>query len=278
MENEEIVEQTTDTENVDTLSTEELEDKVEGTETAETTEIENNNEVVDEKEVKTFTQEELNEIVKGRLAKQERKIREEYEDKYSRVENVLNAGLGTNDISEATERLAEFYKEKGVNIPEQKLTSRQERILANAEANEIIEDGYEVLVKEVDRLASKGADNLTSKEKLIFTKLAEERTRQESIRDLKAIGVGEEILKDKEFKDFSDKLNPTLSLKEKYEMYEKVKPKKKIETMGSMKGTPAKGNEVKEFYTREEALKFTREDFNKNPKLFKAVENSMTKW
>ena len=30
--------------------------------------------------------------------------------------------------------------------------------------------------------------------------------------------------------------------------------------------------------TREEALKFTVEDFNKNPELFKAVEKSMRKW
>ena len=43
-----------------------------------------------------------------------------------------------------------------------------------------------------------------------------------------------------------------------------------------MKTTPA--NEVKEFYTYEEASKFTRKDFEANPELFKAVENSMTKW
>ena len=212
------------------------------------------------------------------MFRQESKIRDEYERKYSRVEEVLNAGLGTNDINEATEKLTEFYKEQGVNIPEQKLTTRQEKILAEAEANEIIADGYNELVKEVDKLANKGADNLTSKEKLIFTKLAEERTRQEALKDLKSIGIGEEILEDKEFKEFSDKLNPKLSLKEKYEMYEKIKPKKKIETIGSMKGTPSKDNGVKEFYSRDEALKFTKEDFDKNPKLFKAVEESMAKW
>lgn len=273
MEDEEIVEQTTETENVDTLATEQLEDKVEEVETAETTE-----EVVEEKETKTFTQKEVDKFVKDRLFRQENKIRDEYEQKYSRVEEVLNAGLGTNDIREATEKLTEFYKDQGINIPEQKLTSRQERILAEAEANEIIADGYDELVKEVDKLANKGADNLTSKEKLIFTKLAEERTRQEALKDLRSIGIGEEILEDKEFKDFSDKLNPKLSLKEKYEMYEKIKPKKKIETIGSMKGTPSKDNSIKDFYTREEALKFTREDFNKNQKLFEAVEKSMVKW
>lgn len=273
MEDEEIVEQTTDTENVGTLATEELEDKVKEVETAEPTE-----EVVGEKETKIFTQEEVDKFVKDRLFRQENKIRDEYERKYSRVEEVLNAGLGTKDIGEATEKLTEFYKEQGIDIPEQKLTTRQERILAEAEANEIISDGYDELVKEVDKLANKGTNNLTSKEKIIFTKLAEERTRQEALKDLKSIGIGEDILNDKDFKEFSDKLNPKLSLKEKYEMYEKFKPKKKIETIGSMKGTPSKDSGIKDFYSRDEALKFTREDFNKYPELFKAVEKSMAKW
>ena len=36
--------------------------------------------------------------------------------------------------------------------------------------------------------------------------------------------------------------------------------------------------EIKDFYTYEEASKFTRKDFDKNPALFKAVERSMTMW
>lgn len=275
MENEEIVEQTTDTENVDTLATEELEERQDTTKAPETTE----NNVEEEKEVEKFTQEQVNQIVQERLRRQESKIRNEYEEKYAQVETVLNAGLGTKTLDEATDKLTEFYKSKGIQIPETKLTKRQEEILAEAEANDIISGGYDELVKEVDKLASKGADNLTSKEKLVFTKLAQERTTQEAIKELSKIGVGKEILEDTEFKEFSNKLNPKLSVKEKYEMYQKMKPKKKIETIGSMKN-PENSNDkgVKDFYTREEALKFTREDFNKNPELFKAVERSMTKW
>ena len=37
-------------------------------------------------------------------------------------------------------------------------------------------------------------------------------------------------------------------------------------------------NDVKDFYTFEEASKFTIEDFNKNPKLYEAVERSSYKW
>jgi hypothetical protein len=35
---------------------------------------------------------------------------------------------------------------------------------------------------------------------------------------------------------------------------------------------------VKDFYSYEEAKKFTKADFDKNPALFAAVERSMQKW
>ena len=61
-------------------------------------------------------------------------------------------------------------------------------------------------------------------------------------------------------------------------MYSKFKPKPEVETIGSMKNTASTDTGVKDFYTRDEALKFTRKDFDKNPELFKAVERSMLKW
>ena len=224
MDEKEVLEQTNETENVDTSATE----QIEGVEldTAEATE---QSDVVDEKEVK-FSQDDLDRIVKDRLSRQETKIREEYEEKYGRLETILNAGLGTNNVEDATERMANFYKEQGIKIPEMKLTARQEQILAEAEVKDIIEDGYDEIVKSVDNLAKKGADKMTPKEKLIFTKLAEERRRQEGMKELAKIGVDKDILGNTEFIEFSNKLNPNLSMKEKYEMYEKLKPKKKIET------------------------------------------------
>ena len=48
--------------------------------------------------------------------------------------------------------------------------------------------------------------------------------------------------------------------------------------MGSMKNATSTDSGVKDFYTRDEALKFTRKDYDKNPELFKAVERSMLKW
>jgi hypothetical protein len=85
-------------------------------------------------------------------------------------------------------------------------------------------------------------------------------------------------LEDKEFIEFAKDLNQNLSIKDQYEKYLKYRPKPKVEPMGSMKGTTEKSNEVKDFYTREEAMQFTKEDFDKNPKLYEAVEKSMHKW
>jgi hypothetical protein len=36
--------------------------------------------------------------------------------------------------------------------------------------------------------------------------------------------------------------------------------------------------EVKDFYTREEALKFTQKEVNENPKLYEAIVDSARKW
>ena len=48
--------------------------------------------------------------------------------------------------------------------------------------------------------------------------------------------------------------------------------------MGSMKSSTAKETGVKDFYTVEEARRFTKADYDKNPELFQAVQRSMTKW
>ena len=64
-----------------------------------------------------------------------------------------------------------------------------------------------------------------------------------------------------------------------YELYTKTQPKKEIKTIGSMKSTKATDdNGVQDFYSFEEASKFTKADFDKNPALFKAVQASIPKW
>jgi len=89
MDEDEMLETTNEAEKVDTLTTEEREG--EGTlESAEFTD--DTGDVKEENEAK-FSQDDLDRIVKDRLSRQETKIREEFEQKYGRLETIVNAGL-----------------------------------------------------------------------------------------------------------------------------------------------------------------------------------------
>ena len=269
MENENLV--TDVTENVE-QTTEEMQEEVQ-------TESEVQDTVQNVEQPTMFTKEQVDEMIAKKLARKENKIRREYEDKYSRLETVLNTGLGTSNVEEATEKLSGFYTQKGIKIPEApKYSDRDIKILANAEANDIISGGYDEIVEEVDRMANIGADNMSEMQKQVYLKLAEERTRLEQERDLASIGVGSDAIESKEFKDFASKLNPNLSLKEKYEMYTQFNPKPKGKPIGSMKGSLSNDNGVKDFYTYEESLQFSKDDLDRNPELYQALLKSMLKW
>lgn len=265
--NRELVEETEKTE----LTAEEIEDvESDDTEVIDTEETKEETAPVEE----TFTKEQVNAMVEKRLRRQENKLRREYANKYGKLETVVKAGLGTDTTEEAVEKLTEFYSQKGINIPEEPTyTSRDLEVLANAEANEIISEGYEDIVEETERLANIGTKNMTEREKLVFKKLAEERQRIEEIKELNSIGIKMEDLDNEEFKEFANKLNPELSLKEKYDMYQKIKPKKEVKTIGSMKGVPE--SRYKDYYTPEEIARLTEEDLD-DPRVWDAVRKSMT--
>lgn len=262
--NEELV---NTTENVEELTTEEIED-VETNEPVE--EVEETSEPKEE----TFTKSQLDEIVKKRLGRQENKLRKEYAKKYGKLETVVNAGLGTEDIDEAVNKLTDFYKTKGINIPTEPQYSTEDlEVLASKDAEDIISGGYEDIVEEVDRLAQINPDNMSARERITFTKLANARKEIEEEKELASIGVKKEELEAEEFKTYAAKLNPNLTLKEKYDMYLEQKPKKEIKTIGSMKGIPE--SKYKDYYTPEEISKLTEEDLD-DPRIWEAVRRSMT--
>lgn len=276
--NEELV---LSTENVEELATEELVDGAKvGEEAVNMTETEVTTE---EPKGKFYTDKEFDDIVKRKLRRQKDRLEDDFKKKYGadlELANVVRQGIGEDDAKEAVTKMSNFYKQNGVEILpfQHSLSQRDEEILAEYEAKDIISSGYDDLVEEVDRLAAIGVENMTPREKIVFSKLASERTRQEALKDLASIGVNKEALEDKDFMDFADKLNPNLSVKEKYEMYSKFKPKPKVEQMGSMKGATVKDDGVKDFYSYEESLKFTKSDLDKNPKLFEAIVKSMQRW
>lgn len=232
---------------------------------------------------KTYTEAEFNakldEVIGKKLARNTAKLRKEYEQKYGELENVLRAGTGKEDVTEITDTFREWYTQKGVQIPNgPRYSDRDVEVLARAEAEDIIKSGFDEVVEETDRLADLGFDNMNPRERAVFKTLAEYRKDTERGTELSKIGVTKDVYESKEFKDFASKFSAGTSVTEIYEIYAKMQPKKEIQTMGSMKNSTSDNGTVKDFYTREEALKFTKKDFDKNPALFKAVEQSMLKW
>ena len=179
----------------ETLETQEIEEITENTEeTVEETLVDGEEkveEVNEEPKEETLTVSQL----KDRLARQERKLNRKYEkelneklSKYQQTETILQKGLEVNNIDEANEKLKTFYKEKGIEMPEmkQKEYSKWEtEVLAKAEAEEIISDGYEEMESEANRLANIGIKNLSNKDKTIFNTLASRLTIENDKRELR---------------------------------------------------------------------------------------------
>ena len=267
--NEELVEET---ENVEELTTEEIKD-VETVETPEET-ISQEPTETEEERINRLVNEKVDEILPKKLARKEAKMRKEYANKYGRLETVVNAGLHTDNIDEAVNKLTDFYTQRGISIPsEPRYSDRDLEVLAKAEADDIISGGYEDIVEESDRLASIDPTRLNARDKKVLELLKTERGKQEEAKELAAIGISEKELNDSHFREFESKLNPNLTLKEKYEMYQANLPKKEVNTIGSMRGVPE--SKYKDYYTPEEISKLTEEDLD-DPRVWEAVRKSMT--
>ena len=255
-------------------------EKIENLVTEEVTE---NVESTTEETSKTYTEAEFNakldEVLGKKIARKEAKIRKEYERKYGNLEEVLKAGTGKESVEDMTDTFKAFYEQKGIKIPQKPTYSdRETEILAKAEAEDIISAGYDEVVEEVERLSEIGAANMSAKERAMFQVLADHRQNAERGRELSKIGVTEDVYNGAEFREFASKFASNIPVTEIYDIYRKTKPQKEIRTMGSMKSSTSTDDTVKDFYTRDEAMRFTKKDFDKNPALYKAVEKSMLKW
>lgn len=282
MEYEEMLEQANETENVETQTTEENVEGIELTDTTET--IEANEPIEEEKaEVKSLRellkehpeyQEEFNGMMKTRLDRKDREHQKEL-SKYRSTEEVLKKGLNATDITDAESKLREFWKAEGISLPEPTkpgLTDNEIRILAKAEADEIIESGD--AEAEANKLASKGYDNMSAREREMFNTLAEHLTKEKKINELKSIGVKADLLDSKEFKDFASKFNPNTSIKDVYELYSKShKEPKQVKKIGDI--TNSTPDTTKTHYTDEEISRLTPEQLD-DDKVWEAVRRSMT--
>ena len=209
-------------------------------------------------------------------------MEKQYSDKlakYEETDSILKAGLGTKDISESNQRMREFYKEQGIDIPaysKPKYSEEDEKILGKAEATKIIDLGFEEMQEEANRLATIGVDKMTPREKVIFNTLADELTHQKQVKELAELGVKEEILNNSEFKEFASQFTSKTPIKTVYEMYTVThQSKPKIEKIGSMKNNISK--EEKDFYTPDEVNALTPEEWEK-PGVWEKVMASQRKW
>lgn len=245
--------------------------------------VENNDEEIEKRANELFEQK-----VEARLAR-DRSVRERETSKkfakYQQLENIIESGLGVDNIDDAISKTSDFYKEQGITIPEYKernLNARDEKILAEADAQEVINLGREETENEANRIASIPANERTERENIVFNKLCQELINWQDIDELKAKGYKTDILSTKEFKSFRNQFNSNTPITTIYDMYNKmntttsVADEPKPQSPGSAKTTQT-NNEVKDYYTPEEARKFTEEDLD-NPKLMKALEHSMTLW
>ena len=221
----------------------------------------------------------LDEVLGKKLARREAKIRKEYERKYGQLEDVLKAGTGKESVEEVTDTFKQFYSQKGIQIPERPAYSDADiETLAKADAEDIIRSGYDEVVEEVDRLAKLGVANMSARDKVLFKTLADHRNNTERTRELTQLGVTQDVYDSKEFKEFAGKFSPTTPIRDVYDIYQKTQPKKEIKTMGSMKNATSEDGTVKDFYSYDEASRFTKAELDKNPALYEAIKKSMPKW
>lgn len=200
--------------------------------------------------------------------------------KYQQLENVIKAGLGVDNLDEAISKTSEFYKEQGINIPEyhDSYNERDEKILAKADAQEIIDLGKEEMEAEANRIASIPANERSVREKTIFDTICKELISLRDVDELKSKGYKTDILQTKEFSDFRNQFNVNTSISKIYEMYNKVNGQtvERPKSPGSAKSTTTV-KQIKDYYSPEDVDKFTDEDWN-NPKIMKVVDKSRLQW
>lgn len=234
-----------------------------------------------QEEEKVYTQkdfeEKLQKAIDKKMPRLEAKLRKEYEKDRELVE-VLKAGTGKENVEEVTGDFRKYYEEKGIPMPTKPTYSdRDIKALATADAKEIIGSGFDEVTEELNRLTDLGVKNMSSREKELYVQLAEYHKTASQGRELEKLGVTEEVYGSTEFKDFAAQFNENVPVTKIYDMYNKMQPRKEIKQPGSVKST-TKESGVKDYYSYEEASKFTREEIRKNPELLKALERSMPHW
>lgn len=267
MEEEDTIEQ----EYEDTSDAEEVEETEEETE-EETTEE-------PEKVEKTFTQEEVNQMIDKRIKRERSKLDRKYKDELSKYEELAyltKQGLDTDDFDEALDKTRQFYADKKGIKYSPKSDNKDEEILANAYAREILEDceSVEDIEDAIQNISNKGT-RLTERDAIIIKDLDKEAKRMKKIAQLSELGVTEDVYNSDSFKQFESKFNENTPISDIYELYNTTQKQaeKQFKNPGSMKSVPSA--EKKDFISEKEYDKMTEKEIEENMEL---IRNSMSKW
>lgn len=234
---------------------------------------------------KTYTEDQINEIVNtrvdellpGKLARKEARIRKETDREYKEIMDYLRAATGKESVSDIKAYMREHYGEVGIKPKEEPEYSQADlAVLAGNDAKSIISGGYDEAVEEHDRLEKLGA-NMTARERAVHAELAEYRKQEEQGRELEKIGVPREVFTSKEFRDFAGMFDKSVPITKVYETFAKNK-KPEVQTMGSVTTVDSGDGGIKDFYTQEEAAKFSHKELLANPNLLAAVLKSQSQW
>lgn len=281
--NEEVVEndvpETSEEEQIETDASEEVEEVLNTTD-----EVETNAEDI-EKQIEERANKKAEKIVETRLIRD--RIKRERENasqmaKYQELENIMKTALEADNLDDVITKSKSFYKEQGINIPETKnnlsLSKRDEEVLAEADAREIISLGKAEMEYEANRIANIPESERSIREQTIFNEVCRELVNLNDIDALKEKGYNTEVLEDKDFLSFREQFNLNTPVSKIYEMYQSINGTKPVQpkSPGSAK-TNNSNNEIKDYYTPEEVRKFTEEDLD-NPKLMEAIDRSMLLW
>lgn len=230
----------TSEENLEEVNISTSEDGEQNQDTVDMTKKESENDIekqIEERANKLFEEKVEERLKRDRINRERRQSKELA--KYKQLENVIKAGLGVDNLDDAISRTSDFYKEQGINIPEYKdsHSERDEKILAKADAQEIIELGMKEMEAEANRIANIPEAKRSVREQTMFNTLCETIIEKRQINELKEKGINTEILEDKKFKEFKGKFAFNTPVSDIYDMYFKLnqKPIEKPASAGSAK-------------------------------------------
>ena len=249
--------------------------------------MEDNNEVKETytpeevEQIKAQMKEENEKAFNNRFNKQWGKAMSKFEkehEKDNELINLLKEQTGKTDINDLLDFSYETY---GVQKPERTVNDKDSEVLGKHDAEEIISlDDLSEIESEVERL---GSMKRTIREETAFNMLEsylnETKKKEERKKEVQEAGIDESILQDKDFNEFAKDFKDGTPITKVYEMYSKMNEKEKPFSAGSLKGTKQQDkNGVKDYYSYEESLMYTKKDFDNNPELYKAIDRSMPQW